>query len=171
MPALTILAGDAPLTNRMVTEISRDPPADDGTIVVYETFGQFDFKIQLDLWCATKRERSDTLGKIMSALSPTPGGAALAASKLAQGGVNLQLTNYYNEFVNFVIDRQRYVDNEAGAQRQERRATVELLANCRAIRSRTYYAISHVEVDLGVGENIDTTDTTTKDTTPIVVAP
>lgn len=157
-PCLTILAGECPLGQWVPYESARsalDTPVA-GQITSYECYGQYELSFQLDLWCATKRQRSDTLAAIIAALNPSPPLAGLASASPASG-LTLTLTNYFNETVNFAVTSQRYVDDEAAAQRQERRALIKLQGNLRAIRSRVYYTIQHVEIDAAIGENVDGT--------------
>jgi hypothetical protein len=137
-PTLTIFAGKVPTMNRMVETLSVTTPDVNNQVVATEVVGEHDFKMQLDLWCSSKSQRNTILGQLFAAINKP---VSLA----------LQLTSYFNDWVCYSIDGHQYMDDEAAAQRQERRVKIDLLVNCRAIRQSTYYAMKHLESQIGTG--------------------
>ncbi len=142
-PSVTLTSGEAPLKNKMPEQLSCTEPDEDGKVTATYAVGQYDYKIQLDLWCRTKPERDTMLASLIDAVNAQ---AMDATGKNNPLGLALQLTAYFDEWVHLDIDGHRYVDDEAGAQREERRAKVDLLVNVRAIKQRTLYAMKTIEI-------------------------
>lgn len=149
-PTATIFSGNPTLRNTAPEVLAwTDPDESDHTSTTTEVVGWLDFKIQLDVWCRNKLEREQYLGLIMAALNSQ----ALALSgNSAPTGLSLQLTTYYNEWVSYSIDGFKYMDDEAAAQRQERRAKIDLLVNCRIIQQRVVYGMTSIEAHLGTDD-------------------
>lgn len=146
-PVVTLTMGQPKIMNLPPEQIAITTPDVDGKVTVTHIVGEVDFMLQLDLWTSNKIMRGQQLGLLFDAINAQVGddtGARNAA------GLSLQLTTYYNDWARFDLDGYRFADDEQAAQRQERRAKVDLLVNCRIIRERTLYAISKVDVALGV---------------------
>lgn len=157
-PSVTLTAGKVTTMNRAPEQMSVTTPVAN-QVTATECIGEHDFKLQVDLWTRTKIERDTILGQILNALSPIPVGNG-GANRCA--GLSLQLSNYYNDWVRFDVDGHELVDDEAAAQRQERRARIDLLVNCRAIQLRTYYAMVSIQTNVGASSNdSDMQDNTT----------
>lgn len=147
-PSLTIFTGQVKIMNRQPEQVAITTPDVDNKVTVTEVIGEYDAKMQLDLWCATKLQRDTVLGQVLDAInlattSSNPQGVNNAA------GLSLQLSDYFNEWVRFDLDAFTYMDDEAAAQRQERRVKIDLLLNCRAINQRTLYAIIQGQTVIG----------------------
>jgi hypothetical protein len=85
-------------------------------------------------------------------------------------GLSLKLRGY-NEHVyaRFDLDTTECIDDEASAQRQERREKITVLVNTREIRKQTYYAMKSIQISSEVtSENIDLTDDSSGTETVIV---
>ena len=147
-PSVTIMAGRTPLTNKMAEQIACTEPDEDGKVTATYVVGQYDYKIQLDLWCRTRPERETMLAAIIDAINAQ---SMDLSGKNNPLGLSLQLADYYDEWVHLDIDGHQDIDDEAGVQRQERRAKVDLLVNVRAIKQRTLYAMKKIEIAVGVG--------------------
>lgn len=141
MPSLTIFSGEPKYMNRPPEQVSVTDPDANHQVVVTEIVGEYDTKFQLDLWCANKLTRNQILGQLLTALNPDE----------STMGLSLKLDQYFGEWVRFDLDGHVLVDDDAGAQRRERRAKIDLLVNCRAIRQRVAYAIINIEAHIGVG--------------------
>jgi hypothetical protein len=160
-PSVTIFTGQVKGMNRTPEQMAITEPDVNNQVVVTEILGEYDAKMQLDLWCANKFQRDTVLGQIFDAIN-------LAATDDTgdnnAAGLSLQLTDYFDDYVRFDIDGFTYVDDMAAAERQERRVKIDLLLNCRAIKDRTLYAITQVQASIGTsldGTNMadDTTGT------------
>lgn len=143
-PTLTIFTGDQPFTPLGPYEIARTTPAVDNTVIQTLVVGEYDLKMQLDLWCSDKVMRAKYLGLIVDALSPD----------IQPLGLRIQLASYYNEWAQYDVDGHQNVDDEAAAQRQERRAKIRVLVNVKAIRQKTGFAMINLETDLSTPDNI-----------------
>jgi hypothetical protein len=160
-PSITITAGTPKLMPQMPYEVSRTTPDGQGKILVNMVTGAYDTSFQLDLWCRDKKERKNYLDLIKAAFDAQ---AVDASGKGNPSGLSLQLSSYFNEYARFEIDTHTHVDDEAAAQRQERRERIAVIVNCREIRSRTYYAIQQIQgysqaTEKDVVFTDDTTDT------------
>lgn len=157
-PAMSMFQGKVNTMNRQPEIIATSAPDTDGKVTVTEIVGEHDFKIQLDLWCRNKPERDTYLGLVMDAINLK---VADTTGNNNPAGLSLQLTDYFNDWVRFDLDGWQLVDDEAGVQRQERRAKIDLLVNCRAIRERILYAIEQIEIhDAALAINGSLADTT-----------
>lgn len=160
-PAVTLLSGKIGFMNLMIEQDSVSDPDVDGRVTAVEVIGEYDFKMQLDLWCTSKFQRDVLMGQIIDALNPI---SASPQGDQNTSGVALQLTDYFNSWANFSTENSQYIDDEAGAQRQERRAKIDILVNCRAIRARTYYAIGEIQTFIGTPDQAAEMEDNTDDT-------
>lgn len=152
-PSLTITMNKpkrAPL--QMKEFISKTDPDANKKIIVTEAVADWDDTFQLDLWCADKLSRSVISDQIIAAFN--------SQETNAPDGLSLPMVSHYGEFARFEIQDIMPADDEAAAERQERRQKITVLVNCREIRQRSYYAIRTVQTQLGVG----TSDAQTADT-------
>lgn len=147
-PTVTLNSKTPRYRNLPKEEIARTlPDIDNKTLVTY-IVGEYDYGIQMDLWCANKIQRGVMLGAILKFLD------ADAMEDLGDNkalGLSLTLTNYFNTIARLDYDRHELMDNEGAAERQERRVKIDLLVNVRAIRQRTMYAVKSVQVAQEVG--------------------
>lgn len=147
-PSVTLSSGRIPVRNEQPTLISKTAPDSNGQVIATECIGLIDFKIQLDLWCATKPQRNAVTTQLTDALNAQ---AADNTGRNNPAGLSLSLTSYYNEWVRYDIDGYNFVDDEQAAERQERRMKMDLLVNCRVIQQRKYFVIKKIQSSLGVG--------------------
>lgn len=152
-PSATLFSGAVQTKNRSPEQIAITQPDGDNKVTVTQVVGEHDFKLQVDLWCATRQERDVVLGQVIAAINAQ---CQAPTGEDRPAGLSLQLETYFGEWARFDLDGSRYVDDEAAAQRQERRAKLDLLVNCRALNQRTYYAMKSIQVGVGVA----TTDPT-----------
>lgn len=128
MPSLTIFSGEAQFMNLTPYVIASTTP-DPVTHLTTTTLivGEYDLKLQLDLWCRNKLERETMFGLVEAAIN----------KQVSPMGLSLQMTDYFSQWARYDIDNHQFVDDEAGAQRQEWRVKIELLANCRMVKQVT----------------------------------
>lgn len=147
-PSLTLFSKSPRYMALPNEEIARTAPDVDNKCLVTYIVGEYDYRMQLDLWCANKVSRGVTLGAVLAFLD-AQSMVALGGNKAA--GLSLTLTNYFNTIARLDYDGHQNIDDEAGAERQERRVKIDLLVNVRAIRQRSMYAIKSIQTLQEVG--------------------
>ena len=145
-PTVTLFSGKITTMNRAPELIAQTDPDVDNKVTATEVIGEHDFKLQLDLWCSSKPQRNTVIKQITDAINAK---SLDSTGDNNPAGLSLQCANYFNDWIRYDIDGQQYVDDEAAAQRQERRVRIDLLVNCRAIQERTYYAMVNIETYVG----------------------
>lgn len=143
-PSLTASTMKPKRTPEMPYQVGQSATDGNGQTVVNEVVANYDTTFQLDLWTRNKAERKQYVDQIISLFNAQE---IDSSWQNKADGLSLQLTNYYNEWCRYEIDTRECVDDEAAAQRQERRERIMVLVNIREIRQRTYYAISSVQVE------------------------
>lgn len=144
MPSLTITVGEPEFMNLQPYEITRTAPNVGNQTTVKRVVGQYDFRLQLDLWARSTTERDAFFELIFAKLNPD----------VEPMGLRLKLTAYHDEWVAFSLDKHQIVDDEAGAQRQEWRMRFDLLATCKAILSKDEFAMIDIENLLSTPDTI-----------------
>lgn len=160
-PLVTLFSGRAKRMPLMPEIVAQTDPDENNQIVATEVVAEYDFTIQLDLWCRNKLERKQELAKLLTAFNFQE---VDDSGENKPDGLTLILANYFNMPVRYEVDYHQHKDDEQAAERQERRETMSLLVNLREIRTRTYYAMTTTEVHSGVGpsdSDTDALDTTT----------
>lgn len=143
-PSLTITTGkvdSVPLNPP--EQIAVTTPDINNQVVATEVISELDATFQLDLWTRTKLERRTVLGQIQSAFSAQQ--MDTSGNNNPQG-ISLRMGNYFNAWVRYDLVTSEFRDDEQAAERQERRARMSVLVNCREIRQRTYYAMRTIQV-------------------------
>jgi hypothetical protein len=148
-PTLSLFSGQPRLMNLPPEQVAITAPDSDNMVTATYVIGELDFKLQADLWCANKMQRDENLGKVLDAINKSA--ASVAGNSVA--GLSLQLADYFDSFVRYDLDGFTYVDDEASAQRQERRAKLDILVNCRAIKQVKAPAVKTIQVKEGVATN------------------
>lgn len=105
---------------------------------ITKAVGRYDFAFQVDLWCAYKPQRDSIYEEIFAAFNQSD-----------VPGVNLQLTNYYNEWCHYTIQDVDYSsDDEESVQTGEWRARITVLANVRAVVQKVTNVMQTIENNL-----------------------
>jgi hypothetical protein len=143
-PSLTVLTGKPTFTNEMPYELEATDPNEDNETVVKRVVGQYDVRLQLDLWARNAYERDAQFERIFAKLNPN----------IDPMGLSLQLTDYHDLFARFDLVEQEFLDDEATAQRQEWRMRLTVLATCKAVLTKTEYAMIHIENNLTTPDTI-----------------
>jgi len=147
-PLCTLFAGRAKRMPLMPETVAVTDPDENNQVLATEVVAEYDFTIQLDLWCRNKLERKQQLAKLLTAFNFAEVDNT-GANK--PDGLTLILSNYFNMPVRYEVDTHQHRDDEQAAERQERRETMMLLVNLREIRTRTYYAMKTTETHTGLG--------------------
>jgi hypothetical protein len=121
------------------------PDATTNQVQYRRVMGQWDFSFQLDLWAPYKPQREILLAELVDAFSLDP----------QRHGIFVELSDYFDEWVEFVLENPEFVDDEAGSQRNEWRVRTTVRANCRAVREFTGYFMETIENDLTVTDDIE----------------
>ena len=101
--------------------------------------GQYQFPLQLDFWAANKRQRNQLFESAFVALN----------KEVWPQGINLTLYRYYNQFAHYHVTGYDLMESEDGSTRQERRARIDLVADCNAIVERKEMAITNISINNG----------------------
>jgi len=131
MPSVSIIAAAPEFKPKAnVTALST------GTIVsskaeVKYVVGDYDTRIQLDIWARNKEERDDLFDAVFNALNP----------KISPMGVTLTMDDYYGSLCDYLYVGHDFADSEQRSQTDEWRATLDVLATCNAIRTRKEFII------------------------------
>jgi hypothetical protein len=144
------------------------PDVNNVTTVTF-VVGEWDYKIQLDVWARNKPERDAWLGKVKDAINAAMADAT--TSSFNPMGLSLTLTNYFNEIARLDVEGAGYVQDERAAQVEEWRGKIDLLVNVREIRQRTMYAIKTIQVAQGMNTDGSNFGDDTAGTETIVVPP
>ena len=106
--------------------------------------GNFDWTIQLDIWCKTKEERHDAWEKLFNILH----------SQIELGGLSIKLEKYHNVMAHYVFSGYDFEDSEISSQRKEWRSMVRMLCSSVAISTKKLYIITEEpEIDLEIEDN------------------
>ena len=141
-PSLTIFSGATPKLTPCAPWQLSDVAADGNNQAVNKyVIGQYDFSLQLDLWCSSKVSRHKLYEKMVLAFSgPFIDGTSDTT------GIGLNLTDYHNIMCRYDLTGYKFDDSEAGSQRKEWRVKLDVLANCRAVVERQQYIIIETEL-------------------------
>lgn len=143
-PSLTIFSNKPTLMNLMPYELSRSAPDLQNRTVVKWIVGEYDFKLQLDLWAASKKERNDLYDLFFQKFN----------RDINPMGLGLQLEKYHGIWCRYDMTGYSFEDGEAASQRREWRAKIDIVANCRAILEQTLYAMKVIETDVETPDTI-----------------
>ena len=113
--------------------------------------GDYEVGIQLDIWCGSKEERDDYFDAVFNALNPL----------ISPMGLTLNMDEYFGCLCDYLYVGHEFADSEERSQRDEWRATLSLLATCKAIRDRKEFIITDTptpaEIEAEPGSEISTT--------------
>jgi hypothetical protein len=101
--------------------------------------GHYQIVLQLDLWAANKRQRNQLFESAFIVLN----------EQVWPQGLNLPLYRYYNQYAHYHVRAYDLMESEAGSQRQERRARIDLVADVNAIVERKEYGIANLQINNG----------------------
>lgn len=135
MPSVSVIASKTDFSPAMVPYYNE--PIDPLAIVankanVLWVVGQYDMSIQLDIWAGSKEERDDMFDATFNALNP----------KISPMGLTLILDEYFGSLCDYLYVRHNFSDSSESAEKDEWRATLSVLATCKAIRDRKEFIIT-----------------------------
>lgn len=94
--------------------------------------GIYDMSIQVDIWARNKEERDDLFDATFNAMNPD----------ISPMGLRLVMEEYFNQWIEYVYTGHDLGDSEERSQRDEWRATMTILATCKAVRTRSEFIIT-----------------------------
>ena len=133
-----------------VSAVSQGSITNSKAKVVYNV-GDYDTKIQLDIWARNKEERDDLYDAVFNALNP----------KISPMGLSLTMDEYFGSLCDYLYVGHTFADSEQRSQTDEWRATLDVLATCNVIRTRkefiieTYQTPSEIEEDGEIGYKVE----------------
>lgn len=105
--------------------------------------GDYEITIQLDIWAGSKEERDDLFDATFNALNPN----------ISPMGLDLVLAEYFGCRCNYLYVGHAFDDSEISSQKDEWRATLNIIATCKAIRDRKEFVMETFDLDVQVSEN------------------
>lgn len=112
--------------------------------LIKRVVGEWDVRLQLDLWCGDKIERFNMWEEFFQAFNPD----------INPMGLSLQLDAYHGIWCRYDLTGYDTEDAEVASQRGEWRARINILSNTRAVLERTEYVIDTIENNLTTPDNI-----------------
>jgi hypothetical protein len=94
--------------------------------------GEYEVKIQMDLWARNKEERDDLTDALFNGLNPD----------IQPMGLRLVLDEYFYCIADYLYVGHNFEDNEITAQTDDWRTTFEILVTCKAVRTRKEFIIT-----------------------------
>lgn len=136
LPTLCITTGSPEYTQlpRFVLEQGAMTAAKQSDVVY--GIGQYEWNLQLDIWCRSKEERYDRQEELMQAFN----------SQEKIGGLSIFMPNYHNILARYDMVSYLHNDSESTAQTKEWRLTCNVLAHCFAAIERKEYIIETAEL-------------------------
>jgi hypothetical protein len=136
MPSVSIIAATSdfrPITPYPCEEVNPADIVNNKTLFKWAV-GIYDFSIQLDIWARNKEERDDLFDATFNAMNPN----------ITPMGLSLVMDEYFDQRVEYLYTKHDFPDGELNSQTDEWRATLTLLATCKAVRTRREFIITDV---------------------------
>lgn len=114
--------------------------------------GQYDWKIQVDLWHLTREELDDLYEKFFSAVNP---------DIPDKSGLVLTMDKYHGNTCEYTMTAMQPMTEASESRRKQWRISIDLVANCLAIIEKEQYIITQpieVQQSVGTGPVEDMTD-------------
>ena len=159
MPSVSVITSSAEFRAQQASPCGGhdlDPATIKGTeAVVNWAVGIYDFQIQLDIWARNKEERDDLFDAVFNTLNPN----------IQPMGVVLKMDEYFGQLCDYIYVGHTLADSEERSQRDEWRISLQILATCKAVRSRKEFVI----IDTPTASEIENEDESQIDRRVLVV--
>jgi hypothetical protein len=146
-PALTVFTGQPKFTNLMPYVHSKKDPTG-VTSEVVKIIGQYEFRLQLDVWAKTKFERHDLYEELFRALNPNA----------LNPGLSLKLSEYYDLWCRVTLIGFSFLGSEAESQRNEFRAKVDVIVDVKAATDSVESLMDTIENNLEIPSPVEEID-------------
>lgn len=143
-PSVTITTGEPKRTPWRPYVVRRTPADHCGIAKAYIAVAMWDDVFQMDLWTRTKPERKRVAQKLLTLFNDQqdPDGGM----EWTPDGLSLKMDGNHGELCRYEIQSAKCMDDEAAAQRQERRQMFKVIINFREVRERSYYTMKQIQV-------------------------
>jgi len=150
-PIASLITVSNPFTNRMRYIISKtDIPGDSNHKSVLYVVGQYDYKLQLDIWAETKAERSKLYDLVFRAINKD------FFDDDANMGISLKLADYFNTIARYELVDYTFDDSEQSSQTDSWRVKMILEGNCKAHIEKCEAIMRTITVEQEVNDQTDT---------------
>lgn len=139
-PAMTVFTG-APTHRPFAPYIISNTAKGSDKFVSKYVVGDYEWKIQLDMWCSHKPQRHALYERFYQAFNNQ-----FVTEEHETAGISLPLVGYHNTIARYDLVSYNFDDSEAGSQRKEWRTKFGILAHCKAILEREHYKIVETEL-------------------------
>jgi hypothetical protein len=130
--------------------------------VVYRV-GQYDFTLQLDLWCEYKAQRGELYELVHDALNKE------FLNQDRPAGLSLVLDDYYDLIARFDQSGYTYLDSEENSQRSEWRVKIDVLVNHSKLTVKTQSRIAEITVTEQIADTVNVEEDNTNAEEIIVI--
>lgn len=159
LPAITVITAGTPLytnySNHILHSKSVDPDNAQNDILK-EMIGQFDARIQLDIWTEYKIKRGEIFDLVDNALNKE------YLQKDLPQGLSLTLANYHDVIARYDQVGYTYIDGEENSQKSQWRVKVDLLVNYPKIAVKSVPRISDITLTHQISEKVETSEDNTE---------
>lgn len=130
--------------------LSSEDSEDGNSVISKHVVGDYEWKLQLDMWCSSKPQRNALYEAFYRAFN----------SQFVDGinemvGISLSLVDYHNVLARYDLLEYNYdTDNEAATQRKEWRAKMTVISHCKAILVRQDPKIKTLEIHSDIRTNV-----------------
>ncbi len=136
-PTISILQKNPEFFPLSAYELEKDAVPEDALKAnVRYVYGSYEWPMQLDIWAGSKAERNRLYEEFQKAFN----------TQLPVHGLSLRLEGYYNTTCRYDLSDYNFNDDEQVSQRREWRATMTILAHCKAILEKEEFLIKTGEV-------------------------
>lgn len=109
--------------------------------------GRYEIPLQLDIWTSNKKERNNIFEATFHALN----------KRVNPAGLDIQLPKYFEQWAHYHIENYAFDDSEGGAQRKERRARVDIMADVNSCVKREEFAMKTISINETSVDEVDIT--------------
>ena len=151
MPTLAITAPqERGYSHVQPTIFKKSPNVDNPDLfnVVY-TIGQFDYRIQLDLWADYKAKRGEFFDLIQAALNKQ------FINEEQPCGLSLTLTKYHDLIARFDQVGYTYLDGEESSQRQEWRVRIAVNVSHSRLQEKVKSKMKEIQIHHEISDDLD----------------
>lgn len=121
------------------------PENTEGKFEIIKCVGNYDFDIQLDIWCESKYQRAQIYEQYFAAFH----------SVYPTMGLNAKMNGYFDEYISFVQTNLKFIDDgEMSSQRNEWRIKIDILGSCRAIVRTMEHLMETIENNVSINDNL-----------------
>lgn len=138
MPCLSIMSNNPTFTPQLAPYEYSQKQISGASYEFLYVVGQYDWNIQLDIWCQNKEQRHQLYDQFFKAFN----------SQFPVMGLTLEMSDYYKILCRYDQIGLNYdPDGEGSSQRKEWRVKIDLLGSCKAVADRKEFAILTTEID------------------------